>query len=716
MRAAHAPTGGSDAVSARGSDSTANAAGSKTSGGFRPDIEGLRAIAVIFVLLYHAGVLAVAAGGFIGVDVFFVISGFLITGLLIRELNSTGRIRLPRFYARRAKRLLPAAGLVLVVTSVLTWATVSVVQWRTFGGDVVGAALYVVNWVLAGRSVDYLAEDVGVSPVQHFWSLAVEEQFYLLWPLLLVLVALWVRRRSRARLRPAMAVGITVVLVPSFVTSIVWTEANAAAAFFVTPTRLWELGIGAMVAIGSGWWARLPRRLSVLLGWAGLVAVVASGIFLSTDVAWPGYAALWPVLGSALVIIAGFTSGPAGPAGVLSLRPAVWVGGLSYSLYLWHWPLLVAATALWGGLGTAVGALVALASFIPAWLSYRFVENPFRFAPAVARSNRLALSLGGNFSLVGVIAGLVLILLVPTGANPQAGQAPGAAVLHREGTDPSRAAPGTADSLADVEWFTPEAALATESVPRGYPQGCQQNQNSAEVIMCGYGDADGDTDVAVVGDSKVLQWQSAIEQIAIEHNWQVRSYTKSNCAFSAGTLANDGEPYTSCSAWNEEVLNTLLQDRPDTVIVSSGATQALADPADATSGSSEAMVTGLEKQWSALTEAGIQVVVLLDNPSPDRSIYECVADHPDDLQACTFRRDQGRQRSAAPEQLAAGERLEQVQTIDMSEFICPSRTCVPVIGNVLIYRQTTHLTDTYVRSLTPDLARELVPAVNRGGE
>jgi len=725
--AAHVPTDSSTGSSTQSAGAPGGGAGGSGSGRgphpgvaerraatwFRPDIEGLRAIAVIFVLLYHGGVLTIASGGFIGVDVFFVISGFLITGLLIRELSTHGRISLPRFYARRAKRLLPAAGLVLVVTTVLTWATVSQVQWRTFGGDIVGAALYVVNWVLAGRSVDYLAEDVGVSPVQHFWSLAVEEQFYIVWPLLLVLVGWWVRRRASERVRPAMAVGIAVVVVPSFIVSLLWTNSNAAAAFFVTPTRLWELGLGAMVAIGAGLWQRLPRPVSAVLGWVGLAAVLTSGVFLSTGVAWPGYAALWPVLGSALVIVGGFTSGNAGPAVVLARRPAVWVGGLSYSLYLWHWPLIVAATSLWGELSAGQGALVALLSLLPAWLSYRFVENPFRFAAPVARSNRLALSLGGNFSLTGVAAGLVLMLLVP-GANPQAGQAAGAAVLHR--TNTQSAQPGSVESLADVEWFTPEAALAPDSVPAAYPQGCQQDQTDAEVIKCEYGKQDADTQIAVVGDSKALQWQSAIEQIAIEQSWHVRSYTKSSCAFNAGMLVNDGEPYTTCATWNKRMLKKLQENKPDVVIVSSGATEALTDPDDPGSASTEAMTKALVKQWSALTEEDIPVVVLLDNPSPEQSIYECVADHPDDLAACTFNRDDGIARSAAPEQQAAADELKQVHTVDMNEFICPTDTCVPVIGNVLIYRQTTHLTDAYVRSLTPDLARRLVPVVNQASQ
>ena len=706
---ASVPGGGAhDGGAARG------AGGAGRGGGFRPDIEGLRAVAIGLVLVYHAEVVELVPGGFVGVDVFFVISGFLITGLLIRELERDGRVALGRFYARRAKRLLPAAGLVLVVTAVLTWASVSVVQWRAFGGDIVGAALYVVNWVLAARSVDYLAEGVGVSPVQHFWSLAVEEQFYIVWPLLLVLVGWWVRRRTGARLRPVMGAGIALVIVPSFIWSVVMTASNPQAAFFVTPTRLWELGVGALVAIGATWWSRVPRLVAVVLGWAGLVAVVASGVFLDSAVAWPGYAAAWPVLGTAAVIVAGFASGRAGAAGLLSWKPAVWVGGLSYSLYLWHWPLLVAATGIWGELGGKKGLLVAAVSFIPAYLSYRFVENPFRFATPIAKSNKLALSMGANFSLAGVAAGLVLMLVVPqVGTNPQEGQAAGAAALRQGGSANAEAPPGSVQSLASIDWFTPQATEATESVPSAYAEECQQDQESAEVVMCEYGDLDSDTVVAVVGDSKILQWQSAIEQIATDEGWHVSSYTKSSCVFSAGMQTDEGEPYTSCQDWNENVLADLIELDPDVVLVSGRTASALVDWEDPDSGSAEAMTDALAEQWRHLTDEGIPVVTILDNPSPgDVSVYECVAENLDNLEACTFDREEGIEDSQAPLQQAAADQIDGVQTVDFADLVCPEETCVPVIGNVLVYRQTTHITDEYVRTLVPDIADRLIPAVD----
>src|SRR5690625_1618686 len=347
-----------------------------------------------------------------------------------------------------------------------------------------------------------------------------------------------------------------------------------------------------------------------------------------------------------------------------------------------------------------------------------FEEKPFRFAEPVARSNRLALSLGANFSLVGVAAGLVLMLVVPqVGANPeQEQQAQGAAALDQGGSANAEAPPGSVASLASIDWFTPQATQATESVPSAYAEGCQQNQTDAEVVMCEYGDLDSHTVVAVVGDSKVLQWQSAIEQIANDQGWHVQSYTKSSCGFHTGVQVRQDAPYTSCQEWNENVLADLIELDHDAVLVSSGSSRALEDPTDAETGSNEAMIQALTEQWTTVTEAGSRVVVIDDNPNPGSDVYECVADHLDDLQACTFDREDGIQRSAASGQRAAAEQVPGVQTIDMTDQICPADTCVPVLGNVLSYRRGSHITDTYVRTLTPDLADKLIPAVERVGE
>ncbi|WP_402375871.1 acyltransferase family protein [Isoptericola rhizosphaerae] len=689
------------------SDTSATSVKGRPAGAFRPDIEGMRAIAIGLVLIYHAGVRQLP-GGFVGVDVFFVISGFLITGLLIRELERTGRISLSTFYARRAKRLLPATGLVLATTALLTWWTVSAVDWRAFGGDIVSAALYVVNWRLADRSVDYLAEDVGASPVQHFWSLAVEEQFYIVWPLLIVALAWWLRRRGHLRIRQVLTAGILAVIVPSLAYSVYLTTNSPATAFFVTPTRLWELGIGALAAIGTTVWLRLPRAAAIVLGWTGLAAVMASGFLFSTSTAWPGYAALLPTLGTAAMIIAGYTSGRAGVAGVLSWRPAVWVGGLSYSLYLWHWPLIVAATAYWGDLGARRGLLVVAASFIPAYISYRLVENPVRFAPSL-KSNRLSLSVGANFTAVGVLAGLVLVLLVPSnGGGTDDRQAQGASAIG-SGAEPE---PGTTSSLTDVDWFVPDAVAAVDDVPSYAPE-CQVDQQSTRPVRCEWGDVDGDLTVAVVGDSKIMQWYSAIDEIAQDEGWRIVSYTKSACGFHDGMQVAKGERYESCATWNDAVIDLLVELDPDVVLTSQRINDVLADPDDVESRSVDSMVDAMVRRWTTLADAGVPLVVMLDNPNPGITVYECVAENPDDLAACTFDLEEGIGRSGALAQEPAAEQVPGVRTIDLRSEICPDDPCVPIIGNVLLYRQTSHLTDTYVRTLTDRVREELVPAIEQ---
>jgi peptidoglycan/LPS O-acetylase OafA/YrhL len=687
------------ATSTTVSEGASSGAGERPSSRFRGDIEGLRAVAVGLVLLYHAGV-SFLPGGFVGVDVFFVISGFLITTQLVSEMGRTGTISLVRFYARRAKRLLPAAGIVLLATAVLARLFIPSTRWNEIGGDIVGSALYVVNWRFADRSVDYLAEDSQPSPVQHFWSLAVEEQFYLVWPLL-ILAAIVVAKMMRRGRKPTLWVGLALVIIPSFAWSLSETANVPARAYFETTTRMWELGIGAAVALAAGAFTRLPRGLAIGVGWGGLAAIAAAGLLITTETPWPGYAAALPTLGAAAVIAAGFSVTRGGPASLLALRPLRWIGGLSYSLYLWHWPLLVAATAYLGGLSTTRGLIVAGVSVIPAWLTARAVENPLRHSAAIARSSRLALSMGVNFTLVGVAAGLVLLLGVTTSQAPAGAVAQGAAVL---GDKPRNAPAGAV--VDHVAWMTPTPAEATADVPAAYADGCQQVTNKTEVATCEYGDRDGQIDVAVVGDSKMVQWMPALQPLADQNGWHVVTYFKSACAFSLATTRYDGKPYQSCRDWTDEVRRRLKSDPPDFVVTSQGQGNALDAGGKETQ---QAMTAGLRGVWSELTALGTKVVVVADNGSPGTNVYECVEKNPEKLSACAF--DRARYAvSAAPTQHLAVKGQPNVRIVDLFDAICPADRCAPVIGNVLVYRQGSHITATYVKSLTPQLAAALSKA------
>ncbi|HZU45784.1 MAG TPA: acyltransferase, partial [Mycobacterium sp.] len=399
--------------------------------GFRPDIEGLRAVAILAVVLFHAEVPGIG-GGFTGVDVFFVISGFLITGLLWREVSTAGSVQLRRFYGARARRLLPASATVGVVTAIGAAALLPPLQARTVLGDGITCALYVGNYRFLLEGNDYFVSVMPPSPFQHYWSLGVEEQFYLVWPALIIGTAWFIRRvRRRNRADTSSATPYVVVLAVvaslSFVVSLVATTYWApAVAFYSLPTRAWQLAVGGLVALTAGRWRRLPVVAATVAGWVGLVVIVLGCTLLHTSTPYPGSAALLPVLGTALVIGAGCAAPWRGCGRVLAWAPMRAVGRVSYSWYLWHWPVLLLAPPLLGHpLGLAGRLAAALFSAGLAVLTLYLVENPLRFAASLRRSPAGSLAVGGVATAVAVCVGVALLVLVPV---PVGRGAPAAAV------------------------------------------------------------------------------------------------------------------------------------------------------------------------------------------------------------------------------------------------------------------------------------------------
>jgi peptidoglycan/LPS O-acetylase OafA/YrhL len=394
---------------------------------FRPDIEGLRAVAVLAVLLFHVGVPGLP-GGFVGVDVFYVISGFLITGLLVRELAATGRIDLVTFYARRLRRLLPAALVVIAVTLVASWAVLSRLRFPEVAGDAAASALYVSNIRFAEQATDYLAAHESASPYLHFWSLGVEEQFYLVWPFLLLI---------GARLVPVARLGILLVAVAlgSFALSLAWTDVAAPWAFFSLPTRAWELAIGALIAVGA---LRLPRRAprSVAVGSVavGLALIALACVVIDGSTPYPGTAALLPVAGTSLVIIGGAAT-RAGPSRWLSMSAPRWLGRISYSLYLWHWPILVLVPVALGFDGVGLRLVLAGAAVALAAVTTALIETPIRreriMRAGADRSLAVAAACSIAMAVTAVGAGVLVltrssspVVAAVEGALPDASPAP----------------------------------------------------------------------------------------------------------------------------------------------------------------------------------------------------------------------------------------------------------------------------------------------------
>ncbi len=358
---------------------------------FRPDVEGLRAVAVALVVLFHAGVFPLA-GGYVGVDVFFVLSGFLITGLLIRERITSGATSLPNFYARRVRRILPAATLVLLLTIVAAYQWLGFLRANVVAIDGQLTALFAANIHFALEGTQYLNNLEPPSPLQHFWSLAVEEQFYLVWPMLFLIIAGIGRG---AQLRVKLAVVVAIIIVVSFGWSVIQTPQDANWAFFSPLTRAWELAIGALLALGVPVLLRIPAAAGPWMSWIGLVSVISSAFLLNGDTSFPGYAAALPVLGTALAV-AGGTVKPGGGAEVLLARaPFQWLGKLSYSLYLWHWPLLVIAAQASGNILTLPQSLGLVAiALILSVVTFYVAENPIRRSATLTKRSLASLLIG----------------------------------------------------------------------------------------------------------------------------------------------------------------------------------------------------------------------------------------------------------------------------------------------------------------------------------
>ncbi|RKR91040.1 peptidoglycan/LPS O-acetylase OafA/YrhL [Micromonospora pisi] len=700
----------------------ASRAGDRTRSGrgFRGDIEGMRALAVVLVLLFHID-LAVVPGGFIGVDVFFVISGFLITGLLLSELERTGKISLVGFYARRAKRLLPAAVLVLAASLLLTYLFLPRTRWLQTGWDVVASGSYVMNWRLATQAVDYLAANEPPSILQHYWSLAVEEQFYLLWPLLLILVGVWAAHRWPGRLRRRLLLCLGLVAVASFAWSVHLTQSNPESAFFVTTTRVWELAVGGGLAILSRHLVRLPRLAAVVLGWAGLGAIVLGALLLTEASPFPGYRALVPTLGAAALIAAGTAAGQAGPGRLLSLGPIRAVGALSYSLYLWHWPLLVAAEARFGELGVSAGLVVVLLSVALAWLTYRYVENPVRRAKQFTLQPARALQLGLVCTVTTVVMGLLFPLTVwppaqvttatsltprstASGPAPSAPTEPlGAAALGPEPRDNPAGAP-----VDKVDTIFPAPLAARKDLPDVYDDDCLSEQQESEVRTCVYGKRDSDFTVALAGDSHAAQWLPTLQEIAEANGWRVVTYIKAACPLLSITVARSGRPNSSCTEWNRSVRDRLTgADRPKLLVTSSSLYSPVRDGRTLNSSAGRtALAEGFRQTWSAMAEAKVPTIVLQGTPQPGIDIVECVSTHADRLTECTTARDD-LAKGVGPIQAKAAEGLSGVHLIGLNDAICPTDRCAPVIGGMLVYRDTNHLTASYARSLSPRLRAEI---------
>jgi len=668
---------------------------------FLPEIQVLRAVAVMLVVLYHywPGTLS---GGYVGVDAFFVISGYLITSHLLREVDRTGTVKLLAFYARRARRLLPAAVLVLMFAALGTILLLPTDLWAPTAHELTASGFYVQNLWLASKAVTYSASNDVASPVQHYWSLSAEEQFYVVWPSLIIISCLVARRWLRGRTTTTVGVTLLLVTLASFAVSVWATQTHPAAGYFITPTRAWEFGAGALVVLLMRAWAP-TLTVARLLRWLGLIGLLASAWFFSSATPFPGYAAALPVIGTAAIIVAGDT-GRADPSDlVVRLRPVQWLGDVSYSVYLWHWPLVVFAPyVLRHNLKTPELVALMLLCLVIAGLSKRFVEDAMRFWPSLTRTPRATLSAAG--------AGMLVIALV-SGTQVYAASAREkvtAALLADVSGTPCFGAPAMENRAKCPKALTtlPVVAITRTDAPWAPEPGCRGTALEPSALTCYWGKGKGKPSrvVALVGDSHAEHWRAALHRIAKAKNWQLIEMFAGGCpaTYARSVVferrARDGD---ACPKWTTKATAKLKALAPDDIITTAYVRQNVFEPAD----SGPAGFERVWREWLTFT----RVTVLRDIPTTDnRNGPQCLTVNAGKPQACSNPRSQ----VLIDDDMmrAARSMRHEVNLVDLSDYFCDARRCYAVIGGASIYFDYDHMSMQFSATLASALLRRLPPS------
>ncbi|MDO8390011.1 MAG: acyltransferase family protein [Actinomycetota bacterium] len=701
---------------------------------YRRDIEGLRAIAVVAVLLYHFGVPGID-GGFVGVDVFFVISGYLITTLLIEERQNTGRVSIKAFYARRARRLLPISATVIVATSLAGVIWLSATRIRDLAEEVLSSAFFGANILFADRGTDYLTANLAPSPLRHYWSLAVEEQFYFVWPALIALVTI-----GASNVRQRVTWAMAAIVIGSYAASGLLTAANPSWSYFGLHTRAWELGVGALLAALAPTTDRWTKRNRAIIGWSGLAAVVVSVVTFGEVVEFPGWAAALPVLGTGAMLVGG-NKNLKSPLLLLRHEPFLYLGARSYSLYLWHWPVLVIAeahlrrTLRFGETLAAVALVFALAE-----LGFRFIEDPIRSSRPLARRTGASLAMGGALVAVSLLAGVVLHNYHPDLSTGVVAAAPDAITTTTSSV--ATTVPASAESTVVATTTVPVApapismndtppiqavvdALANEVVPDNlrpgllaadndtgiiYGNGCHLYYDSVVTPTCVFGDVNGEITIALWGDSHAAQWFTALDAIATTHHWRLLSLTQGGCPYLDVEVYNNGAAavFTHCAAWRESVRAYLREQSVDVVFVSQFYALTRAD--DRENIGVDDWQAHLPELLAGLRADGIEPVVIGDTPNPPQNVPDCVADHRHDISACAGVSDP---LNASAVDRAIGEitATSGVSLVQPLKWICAGGTCPAVVGDILVYRDSDHLTNTFMQWLIPAVEAVVVPFV-----
>lgn len=662
--------------------------------GFRAEIQGLRAVAIALVLIFHVWPESIS-GGYVGVDVFFVISGYLITRVLFQEYASTGRIDVARFYERRIRRLMPAATLVLLASALLLFL-LPATQREDGAKSILASALYVQNWWLSAQAVDYLAAESAPGLLNHFWSLAVEEQYYIFWPVMVFAVG-WLFVRAGKTHARAFTVLVVTVLICSLAYSIWLTETNPQRAYFSTFTRAWELAIGGFLAVSS-WWREIDVRWRNLLGLAGLAAILAAAFLYDTSTPFPGYAAALPTLGAAMIIVAGQSGSFASAYRIMALKPMQVLGDVSYSLYLWHWPVIISYMALVGHSPGVIDGLALVAiSFALAYTTKALVEDRYRHH-GHQNSRRNAFMMGGGFIAAACLAGFS-VYKGPMAFN--AYQEVRVAVKD-SGLPSVMDNPGANSLWKGVEVNTNAALVPSSDVlkadfPAPYLHKCISRGLNTELKECRYG-SEGGKDVVLIGDAYALQWQPALAEIAKNNGWSLRVYAKTGCLLGdipQSISGLDSEKQHACDSWKSSLQNHLKEHSAEVVFIGQNPRPQLMGGINVVD-RQKLVADALKGFLGNSVGSEASVILIRGVPSIGKQCNE-----PERLMDCAKDREASLP-AADPVLIASGTAGSLL--LDLTNGICDSLKCHAVVGNVAVYRSSGQLSATYARTMAGYIA------------
>ena len=604
-------------------------------------IQGLRALAALLVTIFHAKLLP---GGFIGVDIFYVISGYLITGLILREIESTGRLDLPTFYQRRIKRLLPTSVFVLFVTAIVGFFVLPVITRDALGRDLFAAATYISNYLFAWWENDYQNLDATPSPFIHYWSLAVEEQFYVIWPIFLLFLSRYGKR--------AIFSGIAITTFLSLLLSIYQTQTSPIWAFYSLPTRAWELGFGALLLfVPETFWKKR------FIPWFGVIGILVASFRFDEKTVFPGINALLPVVSTA-VLIGSISKWPRVFNDLSNNRISQWLGAISYPLYLWHWPALVLpSSALGRELRIRERILCIVLTIVLAHFTSKYIEHPIRHKKV---SGRKIYQFFVGTTVMSLMAGLVIT-------------STSSSMIKVKGTDYSF-------NVVDVM-----------QKPAVYGDDCHSNYGENESGECAYGDLNSSTTIVLYGDSHAAQWFPTLLELANERNFKLVSLTKSACPSVDVPRADQGAyKNIDCETWRDKSVARIKQIRPAAVILSNF--QHFTPPRGYPD-ENKWWTDGQKRLLTSLRGSSDHLIYISDTPRPIGDIPNCLASR--DVKSCNTT-------ERTPVKVIKG-----FETIDPAPWLC-SKYCPAIQDGYVVYRDASHISVAAALALKPQLEAALI--------